>query len=585
MKKIRDFKLSTKQLIGFGVILILMGAANIFSIHSMRDLKFGFDRVTANWLPRAVAVTNINLNTSELRRSQLQYIMLNDAHSRHVQTEELISFIDKINENIDAYLALRDQAAEMGIYSEKEKELYDRFNDQWVEYQDLSFNFFRLVHSGNSDEAVALINGPLKDAYIECSSVLQNLVSLYQKEVGQAAENAAKSFLAVRGVTITLLITTMLLSLVFAVGLVRWTVVPVHYLEKAARSVADGNLDVQLKVSSKDEIGNLSQSFNIMTRALKAARDKTEEQAERLRLQWEVLRDTNNELEEKSKRLQQKNKELKEAMNTLKAMQAQLVDKEKMASLGQLTAGIAHEINNPINFVSSGVSPLKRDFQELKELLNRYARLHTIKAVPEELEKIRAFRRRIDADFLMEEIDSLLNGIAEGADRTKEIVSGLRSFSRLDENVIKSVDLHEGIDNTLMLLWHKIKHRIEVKKEYGYLPQVECHPGKINQVFLNLLNNAVQAIENEGKIVIRTGMEDNTVCVSISDDGRGIGPEIINKIFDPFFTTKEVGEGTGLGLSISYGIIQKHHGSLTVESEPGKGSTFTIRLPLKQNSE
>lgn len=295
------------------------------------------------------------------------------------------------------------------------------------------------------------------------------------------------------------------------------------------------------------------------------------------------FRNVGDDLERK---LTEKNRYLNDLVEKMRSMQEQMISSEKMASLGQLTAGIAHEINNPINFVSSNISPLKKDLQELKELCVRYKALHESKNLAEDLKNIEAFTREIDPVFINKEIETLISGIEEGAGRTKQIVMGLRSFSRLDEDEFKKTDIHEGLDSSLMLLRNKLKNRIEVIKEYGDIPVIECIPGKINQVLMNILNNASEAISGEGKIKITTGLtpDKKGIEVRIQDDGIGMTEAVKRRIFEPFFTTKEVGKGTGLGLSISYGIVENHGGSVQVESKPGKGSEFILILPVKQKN-
>jgi len=284
-------------------------------------------------------------------------------------------------------------------------------------------------------------------------------------------------------------------------------------------------------------------------------------------------------------KLVEKNRYLNDLIERTNSMQEQLINSEKMASLGQLTAGIAHEINNPINFVSSNISPLKTDLNELKELCKKYKSLHDAKNIEEILKEIDDYRNDIDPDFLYKEIETLTNGIEEGAERTKQIVLGLRSFSRIDEDEFKMLDIHEGIDSTLMLLRNKIKNRIEVHKNYGKLPQVECMPGKLNQVFMNIINNASEAIPDKGEIFITTSVntKGNFVKISIKDSGIGMTEVVKRRIFEPFFTTKEIGKGTGLGMSISFGIIEQHNGDITIESKENKGSEFIITLPVKQS--
>ncbi|MEO5675690.1 MAG: ATP-binding protein [Chitinophagales bacterium] len=279
--------------------------------------------------------------------------------------------------------------------------------------------------------------------------------------------------------------------------------------------------------------------------------------------------------------LGEKNRQLDQSYLELQNAQALLVQSEKMASLGQLTAGLAHEINNPINFISASISPLKRDIEEIMSLLERYTELEKGN-VSDKVEEILLFRNKFDLSFTIQEIRSLIQGIEEGSNRTAEIVKGLRNFSRLDEEGMKLIDIHSGIESTLFLMSNKLREKnIETSILFGDLPEINAHKGQLNQVFMNLLTNAIDAIENNGKIFITTSSENKNVKIFIRDTGKGINAELIQKIFDPFFTTKEVGKGTGLGLSISYGIIEKHRGKIEVKSEVGKGTEFIIVLPIQ----
>ena len=292
-------------------------------------------------------------------------------------------------------------------------------------------------------------------------------------------------------------------------------------------------------------------------------------------------------IQERTSKLQSLNLELHSALNHLKDTQTQLVDAEKMASLGQLTAGIAHEINNPINFVKSNIKPLQLDFADILRLISKYEELDPGN-IDTKLAEITAFKESIDYEYVLQEIEGLLGGIEDGATRTADIVKGLRTFSRVNETELKEADLHEGLDTTLMLLTNIIPHNLSVEKHYGKIPRISCYPGKLNQVFMNILTNAIQAVASKGasrpeQLTISTWKERQHVMVSIRDTGGGIPDEIREKIFDPFFTTKGVGEGTGLGLSIVYGIIEKHRGKIDVRSEVGVGTEFVITLPIHQS--
>jgi two-component system NtrC family sensor kinase len=303
---------------------------------------------------------------------------------------------------------------------------------------------------------------------------------------------------------------------------------------------------------------------------------------ERLITEQNILLES--EVNARTQQLIKTNQNLSETIENLKSTQMKLVETEKMASLGQLTAGVAHEINNPINFVGSNVKPLRLDFLEIFSLLDRYKEAGETPDKKELLDLAQQYKQSIDVDFLKEEILTLLDGIEEGANRTTEIVQSLRTFSRTDERVLKPIDVNKAVLNTLILLRSSIPYNIEIKPVLNKLQLLNCYPGKINQVLMNLINNGIQAIkaketqENES-ITIETADHPDSISIVIADTGIGMSDEVKQRIFEPFFTTKNVGEGTGLGLSIVFGIIEDHHGTIDVQSEPCKGTRFTITLP------
>ena len=283
--------------------------------------------------------------------------------------------------------------------------------------------------------------------------------------------------------------------------------------------------------------------------------------------------------------LEKQKSELNQTLDHLTKAQTQLVQSEKMASLGQVTAGVAHELNNPLNFISSSVKPLRRNMEDLIAVLNKYEEVIIKNALGDAFIEAEQFKQTVDYTYLLQETKDLLEGVNEGASRSQHIVKGLRTFSRLDENEFKGVNIHEGIDSTLLLLSNKLKDRINVHKDYGSIPPVEGLPGKINQVFMNILTNGIMAIKGEGDIFIQTELLNDQVRVRIRDTGEGMPAEIREHIFEPFFTTRAVGQGTGLGLSITYSIIEEHHGTIQVESAPGEGSEFIITLPVNREDQ
>jgi two-component system NtrC family sensor kinase len=308
--------------------------------------------------------------------------------------------------------------------------------------------------------------------------------------------------------------------------------------------------------------------------------------AEREKVKQHLIR-TYEELENRvvlrSQALAEKNSALRITITDLKEAQAHLVQAEKMSALGVLTAGIAHEINNSVNFISATIGPLKNDIVDLLHVFNKLSAMKTLSSLSDKLAEIKKAISEINLDYTLQEIEKLLAGIQEGAERTTTVVKDLRTFSHLDAGEFKKIDIQKSIDATLNLLKSTYVDRITIIKNYATIPEVECYPGKLNQVIMNLLTNAIQAIPGKGVITITTIKKENEINLSIKDTGTGIAKEIFEKIFEPFFTTKEVGKGTGLGLSISYGIIQEHHGTMSVESNEN-GSEFTVHLPISQET-
>jgi PAS domain S-box-containing protein len=283
--------------------------------------------------------------------------------------------------------------------------------------------------------------------------------------------------------------------------------------------------------------------------------------------------------------------QLKQAEEEKKQIAAQLLQSEKMASIGQLAAGVAHEINNPTGFVSSNLKTLSEYIEDISGLSKEYRKLvvelkqnsdtHVVLPhVTEQVKRITAIEKEVDIDFIVNDISELIEENLEGTERIKKIVQDLKDFAHPGEDKPKFADINQNMDSTVNVVWNELKYKADIAKDYGDLPQVQCYPQLLNQVFMNLLVNAAQSIEERGEINIKTRAENGYVEIKITDTGAGIPKENLPRVFDPFFTTKEVGKGTGLGLNVVYNIIQKHHGNIDVKSNVGKGTTFTIRIPV-----
>ena len=340
--------------------------------------------------------------------------------------------------------------------------------------------------------------------------------------------------------------------------------------------------DVQGRLETSDRLLILKKPFDaIEVRQLAHALTTKWQMTQQAGVQLSALEEA---VRERTLEITRANQALQAQIDERKQIEDQLVQSEKLASLGELAAGIAHEINNPMGYVSCNVGVLDGYLTQLFDVLAAYEQAEASIAAPEVVSRLKGLREAIGLDFLRDDIPELMRESKEGIVRVRQIVQDLKDFSRADSNRDwQWSNLHRGIDSTLNVVASEIKYKADVVREYGDIPDIECLPAQLNQVVMNLVVNAAHAMgEQRGCITLRTGTEGDRVWLEVADNGSGIEPETLKRVFEPFFTTKPVGKGTGLGLSVSYGIVQKHRGSIDVRSVVGRGSTFRVTVPVRK---
>ena len=359
------------------------------------------------------------------------------------------------------------------------------------------------------------------------------------------------------------ILAALFIALFFALFVSKAITKPLLEIEEIVSKIGRGDLSNRLEYTRYNEINRLVQAYNMMANALQRLYSSLEAQ------------------------VNDRTKKLKDAYSELKSTQAMMVHSEKMKSLGELVAGIMHEINNPINFIYGNMTHLSNYSNDLIEMIDKYTTIED-KLSEEEKKSIQDFKNEIDYEFLKTDMPDLIKSCKEGADRAKNIIQDLKSFSRTGEAAITDVDIVSEMDTTLNILHNKIKHKVEIHKEYvDIVPKIEAFGGQLNQVFMNILDNAIGAIKDSGDIWIRIKTDENfkKLIIEVEDNGEGMDSEVISKVFDPFFTTKPVGQGTGLGMSITHKIVKNHQGDIKVDSVKGKGTKFTVTLPINLDRE
>ncbi|MEG5065512.1 ATP-binding protein [Microcoleus sp. B3-A4] len=513
--------------------------------------------------------------------------VLGDSIWFEYETAKFLKDVDVVKKNI-AELALftEEHSAELAVSSAALKELLNGYTTATDSYSQLLKSFWQEIdHSSLKPEEVKEAQQQVLDLIrgeravkldVKFELLSENLSVMTQVAKAQQRQ-AYVNFNRAEKLREQILVVSMLVSVALATFLAictsRAIAIPLQAVTSVAQTITQqANFDLQAPVTTEDEVGTLAKSINQLvqwvaeyTHELELARHNLEE------------------------RVQERTEELTAALHQLKHTQTQLIQTEKMSSLGQMVAGVAHEINNPVNFIHGNLEYANQYIIDLLNLLRLYQQEY-----PQPKEAIAEKLVEIEIDFITEDLLKLLESMKIGSERIRQIVLSLRNFSRLDEAQMKLVDIHEGIDNTLLILNSRLKQGIEVVKNYGELPEIDCYPAQLNQVFMNILVNAIDALEEssgnfkKGKtpqIFIQTQKLDSSqILVRICDNGPGISLAIQSKLFDPFFTTKEPGKGTGIGLAICYQIVEKHRGKIEVISSLGGGAEFAIALPASSQT-
>jgi signal transduction histidine kinase len=583
-------KISQRLVLGFLAIAMWVAVVGHISLYQLNQIS---DPLSGN-IPESVESISKTVHLDDLAQFIRYYNEILTQSARNYAFTQDAKWKQRYKNAEPELQRAINEAIEQG--GEKDGEFFSNIYNVIHILTELDNKSIELVDNGQPDEAIRILES---SEYWDRKQIFEQDFGDYLSREGikyeQALTNSTKAVDSATRRARNLIKTSTRLVFIFGlVGLIlavcagllisRSIYVPLLELKDAADEIGKGNLNTRIEVKSNDEVGQLAASFKKMLDDLQ----KTTTSIDNL----------NREITERKKAEESVRfacKDLEKANQELKEMQSQLVQSEKLASIGQLAAGVAHEMNTPVGFVASNFETLENYMEKILELFQMYSELLGKIETAEKAELLNIADsicktwNQMKIDFILEDLPVLFNDSREGITRVTSIVQNLRDFSRAEQTEdFDTYNINDGIRATLVVAQNEIKYHADVETELSKVPQIICNTGQINQVLLNIIMNAAQAIKSEeredkGKITIKTYATDDNVICEISDDGPGIETNILQKIFDPFFTTKPVGTGTGLGLSISYDIIViKHKGSLLVDSSVDKGTKFTIKLPISR---
>lgn len=597
MQILPRMNIGQKLILIFSLSILFIGAIIAVGVWSMQKMKGFSQNIFEENFNEAQRFLYLDRDLEKARRGMLALILEPDKNKLAAHLDVIAEATQAIDGNLEFMLGSKS------LFKNETLRQIHKLKALWEEFKERrDAELIPAVIEGRSIRSLKLTSGRQEETFRKFITISEALVSQETGEAQEAQQRVNESF--TRAI--------LLFSLIAASGLLLSVPLLLYFstdirkrlkiIVEAVSRVKAGDLDFKIEDGSSDEIGFVTINLNKMIRQLYEDRimqdqsmsilqwysDESAKEVKKLEKLNTVLTQTQEELNGKNRSLEESLDEIKIVNKKLADTKAQMIQSEKMASIGLLSAGVAHEINTPIGFVSSNLHSLDGYIKDISRLCHLYRQMCGAinEAKMEEavalLNEIEVYKAEIDIGFIENDLENLIQESREGIERVVAIVRGLKDFSHLDGGEMHESDLNKNLDNTITLCRHELKLKAEIIKEFGALPLIYCHAHRLSQVFVNLLVNAAQAIPERGRISIKTFEENGEAVIEISDTGSGMPEEIIPRIFEPFFTTKPVGEGTGLGLSIVYGIIRDHDGSIDVRSRPGEGTTFIVRLPVQR---
>lgn len=595
IRRFRDSSVRRKLFFVFGASLLFVVGIIVVGLINMILMKNTSRELYDEAFLEAQSFMRLDKGIERSRRTLLEMLFERDRTRLMAHMQQVNASAKEVDDNFNEML---------GGGHHFDKAVLDSINDLksiWERFKETrDKELIPEILAGNIDHASRIATGVQDQRFRDFIALSGRLVEQETQEAKEAQAGIEESFR--NSIILYLLITVagFLLTFMLLVYISRDIGKRLKAVADAIERIKNGELKLKIDVNGDDEIGFLAKNFNDMAGQLyenRIMQDQSttilswysEENLKRIeeleKLNGDLSR-AQNELMEKNSSLEKSIQEINEINNRLTKTRTQLIQSEKMASIGQLSAGVAHEINNPIGFVNSNLKALAGYIDEFTHILKMdNAVFEALKGVRIEealdrLNGVESYKKEIDMKFALEDIGRLFEESNDGIERVISIVKGLKDFAHQGEALMKESDINKCLEDTMKLCWHEIKYKAELEKDLAELPPLLCHAQRLKQVFMNIIINAVQAMPEKGKISVRSFPQGPDAVIKISDSGTGIAQDVIKRIFEPFFTTKPVGQGTGLGLSIAYGIIKEHNGTIDVESTPGRGTVFTIKLPL-----